>query len=97
MILIKEVYAPFLSDSINKAWVKEAAIQRNGIDIVIPNVSALASGTNLPDSALLLNSALSWLRQSPSSAVVLISSASGREVDMFVEPYGVQFYISSSL
>ncbi len=97
MILIKGVYAPFLSDSINKVWVKEAAIQMNGIDIVIPNVSALTGGTDLPNSALLLNAALSWLRQSPSSAVVLISSASGREVNMFAEPYGVQFYISSSL
>lgn len=83
-----------------KDWVAEAATRMGGIDIVIPNVSALAGGTDpevwrlafetdLLGSATLVNSALPWLRQSAAGAVVLISSVSGREIDMFAEPYGV--------
>ncbi len=83
-----------------KAWVNDAAAKMGGIDIVIPNVSALAGGTDpeiwrlafetdLLGSASLVNAALPWLRHSSSGAVVLISSVSGREVDMFAEPYGV--------
>lgn len=83
-----------------KAWVGEAAEKMGGIDIVVPNVSALAGGTDpeiwrlafetdLLGSASLVNAALPWLRQSTAGAVVLISSVSGREVDMFAEPYGV--------
>ncbi|MHA5866427.1 SDR family NAD(P)-dependent oxidoreductase, partial [Pseudomonas aeruginosa] len=33
--------------------------------------------------------ALPWLKRSEAASVVLISSVSGREVDMFAEPYGV--------
>ncbi|KEA52074.1 3-ketoacyl-ACP reductase [Mangrovibacter sp. MFB070] len=81
-------------------WVGEAAAHMGGIDIVVPNVSALAGGsapevwrlafeTDLLGSASLVNAALPWLRNSSAGAVVLISSVSGREVDMFAEPYGV--------
>ena len=83
-----------------RAWAEDAAEKMGGIDIVIPNVSALAGGsdpetwrlafeTDLLGSVSMVNAALPWLRQSQSGSVVLISSVSGREVDMFAEPYGV--------
>ncbi|KHL76311.1 3-ketoacyl-ACP reductase [Pseudomonas putida] len=83
-----------------RAWVNEAAQHMGGLDIVVPNVSALAGGddletwrrafdTDLLGSATMVKAALPALRQSQAAAVVLISSVSGREVDMFAEPYGV--------
>ena len=83
-----------------QAWVKAAAEKMDGIDIVVPNVSALASGpdlsawrqafdTDLLGTVTLVDAALPWLRKSFAGSVVIISSVSGREVDMFAEPYGV--------
>ncbi|WP_308922386.1 SDR family oxidoreductase [Janthinobacterium sp. J1-1] len=82
------------------AWVQEAAGRMGGIDIVVPNVSALAGGddlatwrrafeTDLLGTAAMVKAALPLLRASDAAAIVLISSVSGREVDMFAEPYGV--------
>ncbi|MBF8672999.1 SDR family oxidoreductase [Pseudomonas fulva] len=82
------------------AWVTSAAEQMGGLDIVVPNVSALAGGddldtwrrafdTDLLGSAAMVKAALPALRQSAAASVVLISSVSGREVDMFAEPYGI--------
>jgi NAD(P)-dependent dehydrogenase (short-subunit alcohol dehydrogenase family) len=82
------------------AWVDSAADSMGGIDIVVSNVSALAVGgdhavwrrafeTDLLGSVSLVEAALPHLRQSDAGSIVLISSVSGREVDMFAEPYGV--------
>lgn len=82
------------------AWVQDAAEKMGGADILVPNVSALAGGTDLETwrrafdtdllgSIAMVNAALPALRQSKAGAIVLISSVSGREVDMFAEPYGV--------
>ena len=82
------------------AWVTSAAQRMGGLDIVVPNVSALAGGddldtwrrafdTDLLGSAAMVKAALPALRQSSAASVVLISSVSGREVDMFAEPYGI--------
>lgn len=82
------------------AWVTSAAQRMGGLDIVVPNVSALAGGddldtwrrafdTDLLGSAAMVKAALPALRQSEAASIVLISSVSGREVDMFAEPYGI--------
>lgn len=81
-------------------WVEEAAKSMGGIDIAVPNVSALAGGsdlktwrhafeTDLLGSIGMVNAALPALERSAAAAIVLISSVSGREIDMFAEPYGV--------
>jgi len=82
------------------AWVSSAAQRMGGLDIVVPNVSALAGGddldtwrrafdTDLLGSAAMVKAALPALRQSEAASIVLISSVSGREVDRFAEPYGI--------
>lgn len=81
-------------------WVDRAAGRMGGIDIVVPNVSALAGGsdldtwrrafeTDLLGTVTMVTAALPFLKSSTVASVVLISSVSGREVDMFAEPYGV--------
>lgn len=83
-----------------QAWVAQAAAQLGGIDIVVPNVSALAGGadlatwqrafdTDMLGTVAMVQAALPALRASDAAAIVLISSVSGREVDLFAEPYGV--------
>lgn len=82
------------------AWVAAAAQRLGGLDIVVPNVSALAGGsdmdtwrrafdTDLLGSIAMTQAALPFLQKSEAASIVLISSVSGREVDMFAEPYGV--------
>lgn len=81
-------------------WVDESAERLGGIDIVVPNVSALAGGGDLETwrrafeidilgSVSMVNECLPYLKKSDAASVVLISSVSGREVDRFAEPYGV--------
>ncbi|KAF1054377.1 MAG: 3-oxoacyl-[acyl-carrier-protein] reductase FabG [Stenotrophomonas maltophilia] len=81
-------------------WVGTAAERLGGVDIIVANVSALAGGgeletwrkafeTDLLGTVSMVNAALPYLQTSERAAVVLISSVSGREVDMFGEPYGV--------
>ncbi|QGZ64634.1 SDR family NAD(P)-dependent oxidoreductase [Paraburkholderia acidisoli] len=83
-----------------EGWVEASAKRLGGIDIIVPNVSALAGGgdlatwrrafeTDLLGTVSFVNAALPHLRRSATAAVVLISSVSGREVDRFGEPYGV--------
>lgn len=83
-----------------RGWVTRSALHLGGIDIVVPNVSALAGGgdldtwrrafeTDLLGSVGMVAAALPWLKRSEAASVVLISSVSGREVEMFAEPYGV--------
>ncbi|WP_414157460.1 SDR family oxidoreductase [Pseudomonas sp. BNK-15] len=78
-------------------WVSAAAERMGGLDIVVPNVSALAGGedletwqrafeTDLLGSAAMVKAALPALRDSQAASIVLISSVSGREVDMFADP-----------
>ncbi|WP_395943914.1 SDR family NAD(P)-dependent oxidoreductase [Brevundimonas sp.] len=82
------------------AWVEASADWLGGIDIIVPNVSALAGGsdletwrlaieTDLLGTVAFVKAAQPWLVASDAGSVVLISSVSGREVDMFAEPYGV--------
>jgi len=81
-------------------WVDDTARAMGGLDIIVSNVSALAVGgeletwrraveTDLLGSVSMVEAALPHLRQSDAGSIVLISSVSGREVDMFAEPYGV--------
>lgn len=81
-------------------WIATAAERMGGLDIVVPNVSALAGGsdpeiwrrafdTDLLGTVTMVQAALPFLKQSEAASVVMISSVSGREVDMFAEPYGV--------
>jgi len=81
------------------AWVREAAAALGGIDIVVPNVSALAvagdeaawqSGfqTDIMGTVRVVDAAMPWLEKSDAGSIVIISSVSGREVDFAAGPYG---------
>ncbi len=82
-----------------EAWVREAAEALGGLDVVVPNVSALAIAsdesawragfeTDLMHSVRTVEAALPWLETSDVGSVVIISSVSGREVDFAAGPYG---------
>jgi 3-oxoacyl-[acyl-carrier protein] reductase len=81
------------------AWVGEAAAALGGIDIVVPNVSALAVApneaawqagfqTDIMGSVRVVDAAMPWLEKSDAASIVIISSVSGREVDFAAGPYG---------
>jgi NAD(P)-dependent dehydrogenase (short-subunit alcohol dehydrogenase family) len=81
------------------AWVGEAAAAFGGIDIVVPNVSALAVAaseeawqagfqTDIMGSVRVVDAAMPWLEKSDAGSIVIISSVSGREVDFAAGPYG---------
>ena len=81
------------------AWVAEAAAALGGIDIVVPNVSALAVAANeaawqagfqtdIMGSVRVVDAAMPWLEKSDAGSIVIISSVSGREVDFAAGPYG---------
>ena len=80
-------------------WVRNAAEALGGIDIVVPNVSALAvSGdeaawkagfeTDIMGSVRVVGAAMPFLEASDAGSIVIISSVSGREVDFAAGPYG---------
>ena len=82
-----------------QGWVRDAAAELGGLDIVVPNVSALAipgdeagwrAGfeTDLMHSVRTVEAALPFLEQSEAAAIVIISSVSGREIDFAAGPYG---------
>ena len=82
-----------------KAWVANAAAALGGIDIVVPNVSALAVAgseeawqagfqTDMMGSVRVIDAAMPWLEKSAAGSIVIISSVSGREVDFAAGPYG---------
>ena len=82
-----------------KAWVGDAAAALGGIDIVVPNVSALAVAgtedawqagfqTDIMGSVRVVDAAMPWLEKSSAGSIVIISSVSGREVDFAAGPYG---------
>lgn len=81
-------------------WVKGAAGELGGLDIVVSNVSALAIGQDeaswnagfgidMMGTVRLVNAAMPFLEASSAPAIVVISSVSGREVDFAAGPYGV--------
>ena len=81
------------------AWVTDAATALGGIDIVVPNVSALAVAANeaawqagfetdMMGSVRVVDAAMPWLEKSSAGSIVIISSVSGREIDFAAGPYG---------
>jgi 3-oxoacyl-[acyl-carrier protein] reductase len=81
-------------------WVRDAAAELGGLDIVVPNVSALAIGndegswraefeTDLMGSVRAVDAAMPYLEASDAASIVIISSVSGREIDFAAGPYGV--------
>jgi NAD(P)-dependent dehydrogenase (short-subunit alcohol dehydrogenase family) len=83
-----------------KTWVRDAAAELGGLDIVVPNVSALAIGndeaswraefeTDMMGTVHVIDSAMPYLEVSDAASIVIISSVSGREVDFAAGPYGV--------
>jgi NAD(P)-dependent dehydrogenase (short-subunit alcohol dehydrogenase family) len=81
------------------AWVAASAEALGGIDIVVPNVSALAVSrdaaawkagfeTDIMGTISLVDAAMPWLEKSGAASIVVISSVSGREVDFAAGPYG---------
>jgi 3-oxoacyl-[acyl-carrier protein] reductase len=81
------------------AWVESAAGAMGGIDILVPNVSALnftndeeawaaTFNTDLMHTVRMVNAALPHLEASEAAAIVVISSVSGREIDVVAGSYG---------
>jgi 3-oxoacyl-[acyl-carrier protein] reductase len=81
------------------AWVADAAATLGGIDIVVPNVSALAVAadaaawqagfqTDIMGTVRVVDAAMPWLEKSDAASIVIISSVSGREIDFAAGPYG---------
>jgi 3-oxoacyl-[acyl-carrier protein] reductase len=81
------------------AWVAGSAAALGGIDILVANVSAMATadteeswakcfGTDLMGTVRMVEAALPYLDTSDAASIVTISSVSGREVDFFEGPYG---------
>ena len=82
-----------------EAWVADAAKALGGIDIVVPNVSALDMGDteeawrhefeiDLMHTVRTVNAAMPHLEKSDAPSIVVISSVSGREVDFTSPAYG---------
>ncbi|HUZ65086.1 MAG TPA: SDR family NAD(P)-dependent oxidoreductase [Acetobacteraceae bacterium] len=80
-------------------WVTDAAAELGGLDIVVPNVSALAItadetgwkagfDTDLMGTVRVVNAALPALMKSKAASIVIIASVSGREIDFAAGPYG---------
>ena len=81
------------------AWVTESAAALGGIDILVANVSAMATADteenwakcfdiDVMGTVRMVGAALPFLEQSSAASIVTISSVSGREVDFFEGPYG---------
>ena len=82
-----------------EAWVADAAAALGGIDIVVPNVSALDMGDteeawrhefeiDLMHTVRTVNAAMPHLEKSGAPAIVIVSSVSGREIDFTSPAYG---------
>jgi 3-oxoacyl-[acyl-carrier protein] reductase len=80
-------------------WVESAAGALGGIDILVPNVSALnvnndeeawaaSFNTDLMHTVRMVNAAVPHLEASEAAAIVVISSVSGREIDFAAGSYG---------
>jgi NAD(P)-dependent dehydrogenase (short-subunit alcohol dehydrogenase family) len=81
------------------AWVEASAEALGGIDIIVPNVSALNVGrdaaawkagfeTDIMGTVSVVDAAMPWLEKSDAASIVIISSVSGREIDFASGPYG---------
>jgi 3-oxoacyl-[acyl-carrier protein] reductase len=82
-----------------EGWVQKAAAALGGIDILIPNVSALAVDeseeawrkefeVDMLHTVRAVNAAMPHLERSEAGAIVIVSSVSGREVDFTGPAYG---------
>jgi 3-oxoacyl-[acyl-carrier protein] reductase len=82
-----------------EGWVAASAEALGGIDVVVPNVSALDMAdteeawrhqfeVDLLHTVRTVNAAMPWLEKSEAPAVVVVSSVSGREVDFTSPAYG---------
>lgn len=82
-----------------QAWVSEAAEELGGLDILVPNVSALAIcndetswvrefETDLMGTVRAVNAARPFLEKSDAASIVIVASVSGREIDFAAGPYG---------
>jgi NAD(P)-dependent dehydrogenase (short-subunit alcohol dehydrogenase family) len=80
-------------------WVAESGAALGGIDILVANVSAMATddteenwakcfGTDLMGTVRMVEAALPYLEASAAASIVTVSSVSGREIDFFEGPYG---------
>ncbi|MEO7746785.1 MAG: SDR family oxidoreductase [Actinomycetota bacterium] len=81
------------------AWVEACAIDLGGIDVIVPNVSALAIpdteeswqaslNVDLMHTVRMVRAALPHLERSENASIIAISSVSGRESDFASGPYG---------
>lgn len=81
-----------------RAWVAASAERFGGIDVVIANVSALATPpgeenwragfeVDLMHTVRLVEAALPHLERSDAASVIAVSSVSGREADVVAGPY----------
>ncbi len=81
------------------SWVQDSADSLGGLDIVVPNVSALAIGpdedtwrasfeVDLLHTIRVVTAALPHLERSGNGSVVVVSSVSGREIDFAAASYG---------
>lgn len=82
-----------------KRWVEDVATEFGGLDILIPNVSALAIGlgdepwlkqfqVDIMHTVRAVDAAMPWLEKSDAASIVIISSVSGREIDFAAGSYG---------
>jgi len=82
-----------------QSWVKDVAEEFGGIDILVGNVSALSMEdteaswnlgfqVDLMHCVRMVEAAMPFLEKSKAASVVVISSVSGREVDLCAGPYG---------
>lgn len=80
-------------------WIRESHQEMGGLDHVVANVSALASGsdletwkraidTDLLGTVCMVNATLPYLTRQESGSIVIISSIAACEIDGFAEPYG---------
>jgi 3-oxoacyl-[acyl-carrier protein] reductase len=82
-----------------EGWIAESAKALGGIDIIVPNVSALAVEDNedawrkefevdMLHTVRFVNAALPYLEKSKAPSVTIVSSVSGREIDFTGPAYG---------
>ena len=83
-----------------RQWVDDVAEEFGGLDIVVPNVSALAAtpaleswqqefNVDLMHTVHTVEAAMPHLEKSDAGSIVVISSVSGIEIDFAAGPYGV--------
>ena len=81
------------------SWVNDTAEALGGLDIVVPNVSALAIGpdedtwrasfeVDLLHTVRVVAAAMPHLERSGNGSIVVVSSVSGREIDFAAASYG---------